>query len=400
LKIGDVIGTAWDGVRSRKFRFALNLIGILIGCVAVTGLVSMTQGMNIFISDQLGAVGATTLQIIPGSMSSGGGGFNVGDFARTLTWKDLNIIKKIPNIEYISPISTGGSGKLTVKGKTYTRSIYGVSDQFFKINKSMELENGRTFLNSDSAVAVIGHTVAQPKDEDLPILEVGDRIQLTTTVNGVVKEITLRIIGVLKQTGGSFSQTDSLIIIPQQTYEQIFETSGKFTVISLTTYSTDNIAQVTKDIKAKLDQVSVISAATAQAMVDRILGTIQAVLGGIAAISLVVAGVGIINTMTISVMERTKEIGTIKALGGKSRDILLIFLSESILTGIVGGTIGALGGFALSIAVGAYIGLAPDLSLSLGLFVVGFSVVTCVLSGLYPSWRASSLSPVEALRHE
>ncbi len=400
MKIGDVIGTAWDGVRSRKFRFALNLIGILIGCVAVTGLVSMTQGMNIFISDQLGAVGATTLQIIPGSMSSGGGGFNVGDFARTLTWKDLNIIKKIPNIEYISPISTGGSGKLTVKGKTYTRSIYGVSDQFFKINKSMELENGRTFLNSDSAVAVIGHTVAQPKDEDLPILEVGDRIQLTTTVNGVVKEITLRIIGVLKQTGGSFSQTDSLIIIPQQTYEQIFETSGKFTVISLTTYSTDNIAQVTKDIKAKLDQVSVISAATAQAMVDRILGTIQAVLGGIAAISLVVAGVGIINTMTISVMERTKEIGTIKALGGKSRDILLIFLSESILTGIVGGTIGALGGFALSIAVGAYIGLAPDLSLSLGLFVVGFSVVTCVLSGLYPSWRASSLSPVEALRHE
>lgn len=400
MKIEDVIGTAWDGVKSRKFRFALNLIGILIGCVAITGLVSMTQGMNIFVSSQLGAVGATTLQVIPGSMSSGGGGFNIGDFARTLTWKDLNIIEKIPNVEYISPVSTGGSGKLTIKGKTYTRSIYGVSDQFFKINKAMELEYGRTFLNSDSAVAVIGHSVAQPKDEDMPILEVGDRIQLTTTVNGVVKEVTLRIIGVLKQTGGSFSQIDSLIIIPQQTYEQIFETSGKFTMISLTTYSTDNIAQVTKDIKAKLDQISVISAATAQAMVDRILGTIQAVLGGIAAISLVVAGVGIINTMTISVMERTKEIGTIKALGGKSRDILLIFLSESILTGIVGGTIGALGGFALSIAVGAYIGLAPDLSLSLGIFVVGFSVVTCVLSGLYPSWRASNLSPVEALRHE
>ena len=366
-----------------------------IGCVAIIGLVSMTQGMNIFVSSQLGAVGATTLQVMPGNMSSGGGGFNIGDFARTLTWKDLNIIKKIPNVEYVSPVLTGGSGKLTIKGKTYTRFIYGVSDQYFKINKAMELEYGRTFFNSDSAVAVIGHSVAQPKDEDLPILEVGDRIQLTTR-----ERVTLRIIGVLKQTSGSFSQIDSLIIIPQQTYEQIFETSGKFTIISLTTFSTDNIAQVTKDIKAKLDQISVISAATAQVMVDRILGTIQAVLGGIAAISLVVAGVGIINTMTISVMESTKEIGTIKALGGKSRDIQLIFLSESILTGIVGGTVGALGGFALSIAVGAYIGLAPDLSLSLRIFVVSFSVVTCVLSGLYPSWRASNLSPVEALRHE
>jgi putative ABC transport system permease protein len=277
-----------------------------IGCVAIIGLVSMTQGMNIFVSSQLGAVGATTLQVMPGSMSSGGGGFNIGDFARTLTWKDLNIIKKIPNVEYVSPVLTGGSGKLTIKGKTYTRSIYGVSDQYFKINKAMELEYGHTFFNSDSAVAVIGHSVAQPKDEDLPILEVGDRIQLTTR-----ERVTLNI-GVLKQNGGSFSQIDSLIIIPQQTYEQIFETSGKFTIISLTTFSTDNIAQVTKDIKAKLDQISVISAATAQVMVDRILGTIQAVLGGIAAISLVVAGVGIINTMTISVMESTKEIGTIR----------------------------------------------------------------------------------------
>jgi putative ABC transport system permease protein len=266
----------------------------------------MTQGMNIFVSSQLGAVGATTLQVMPGSMSSGGGGFNIGDFARTLTWKDLNIIKKIPNVEYVSPVLTGGSGKLTIKGKTYTRSIYGVSDQYFKINKAMELEYSHTFFNSDSAVAVIGHSVAQPKDEDLPILEVGDRIQLTTR-----ERVTLNI-GVLKQNGGSFSQIDSLIIIPQQTYEQIFETSGKFTIISLTTFSTDNIAQVTKDIKAKLDQISVISAATAQVMVDRILGTIQAVLGGIAAISLVVAGVGIINTMTISVMESTKEIGTIR----------------------------------------------------------------------------------------
>jgi putative ABC transport system permease protein len=135
-------------------------------------------------------------------------------------------------------------------------------------------------------------------------------------------------------------------------------------------------------------------------MVNTILGTIQGVLGGIAAISLVVAGVGIINTMTISVLERTREIGTLKALGAKSRDVLFMFLSEAVLTGVVGGLIGAFGGFGLSVAVGNYIGLAPDLSLSLGVLVVGFAVVTCVLSGLYPAWHASRMNPVEALRYE
>jgi putative ABC transport system permease protein len=135
-------------------------------------------------------------------------------------------------------------------------------------------------------------------------------------------------------------------------------------------------------------------------LVTSILGTIQAVLGGIAAISLVVAGVGIINTMTISVLERTKEIGVLKALGTKARDILFLFLSEAVLTGIVGGIIGAALGFGVSSLAGNIIGLVPELSLPLGLIVVGFAVVTCVVSGIYPAWHAAQMNPVEALRHE
>jgi putative ABC transport system permease protein len=164
--------------------------------------------------------------------------------------------------------------------------------------------------------------------------------------------------------------------------------------------SPDVIDSVSHSIKAKISNINVITAAAAQSLVSSVLGTIQAVLGGIAAISLVVAGVGIINTMTISVLERTREIGVLKALGAKGRDILFLFLSEAILTGVVGGIIGAALGFVVSSVAGNLIGLAVDVNLYLGLIVVGFSVLTCVASGIYPAWHAAKMNPVEALRSE
>ena len=142
------------------------------------------------------------------------------------------------------------------------------------------------------------------------------------------------------------------------------------------------------------------TASSAMDMISSITGTIEAVLGGVAAISLLVAGVGIINTMTVSVMERTKEIGTMKAIGAKSTDILFMFMTEAALTGVVGGILGAGLGFVLGDVVGGFVGIKSAPTLTLALMVIGFAVVTSVLSGLYPSWNASKLNPVEALRHE
>ncbi len=320
----DIVGMSANGVKERKFRFALNLIGILIGCAAVTGLVSMTQGMNNTITDQLGSLGASTITVIPGSFTAGHGFTGGGSFAtRTLGWLDLNIIEKIPDVEFAVPIESGGSGAYAVRGKTYSRSLTGVTDQYFAINKALEIAEGRVLLRSDLAVAVVGANVVQPPSEDNPVLSLGDRIKVSANVNGVDKELTLRIVGVLKKTGGSFGSSDSVVLIPLKTYEQFFETGGTYNSIQVTATSTDKVDEVAQAIKAKVDQVTVVTAASAQSMVNTILGTIQAVLGGIAAISLVVAGVGIINTMTISVLERTREIGTLKALGAKSRDVLL-----------------------------------------------------------------------------
>ena len=410
----DIIGSAWSGVKSRKFRFALNLIGILIGCAAVTSLISLTQGLSNNISGQLGTLGASTITISPGGGFGGGAsnpisggstgsnpfGGSASTGTRTLDYKVASVISKIPDVKNVVPVDSGGAVTYSVNGKTYSHSLTGSTDVYFDVNKSLEVVQGRALLRSDTGVAVIGADIAQPTDSSTQIIGVGDRIKVTTTVNDVSKQLTLRVVGVLKRTGGSFGSSDTAIIIPITTFDQFFEKNGKYSTIQVLASSPDKIDVVSQKIKDSVSNINVITAAAAQGLVTSILGTIQAVLGGIAAISLVVAGVGIINTMTISVLERTKEIGVLKALGAKGRDILVLFLSEAVLTGIVGGIIGAALGFIVSSVAGNLIGLAAAINLYLGLIVVGFAVLTCVASGIYPAWHAAKMNPVDALRHE
>ncbi len=404
MMLRDIIGSSWNGVKSRKFRFALNLVGILIGCAAITGLISLTQGLSTSVSGQLSSLGASTITIMSGGNSAFGGGGPMAQggstATRVLDYKVVNTISKIPDVLYTVPVDSGGSVSYSVNGKTYYKSVTGSTDEYFKVNTSIEVVEGRALLRSEIGVAVIGADIAQPTDSTSQIIKLGDRIKLTATVNDVTKELTLRVVGILKKTGGSFGSSDSVIIIPLATYDQFFEKNGKYNSIQVLASSPDKIDVVSQKIKDSVSNISVSTAATAQALVTNVLGTIQAVLGGIAAISLVVAGVGIINTMTISVLERTREIGVLKALGAKGSDILVLFLSEAVLTGIIGGIIGAAFGFVVSSVAGNIIGLAPDISVSLGLIVVGFSVITCVVSGIYPAWHAAKMNPVEALRHE
>ncbi len=387
-----------NGLGERKFRFALNLVGILIGCAAITGLISMTQGLQANVTDQLDMFGPTNLMIIPGEI--GGGPPRTG--GHTFSWRDVDVITKIDGVKDATPIIANKFAEFTIDGRFFRTDVYGVTPKYKELNANTQLDVGRNFKQSDSAVVVVGSNIAHPRDLDDPIVELGDRIKITARVEGEEKTLTLRVIGILEETGGNVgANLDDALSIPLHTAQTLYEVGGAFDFILAQADALEDVDPAVILIEDKLgDRASVVTAASAQENVGQVLGTIQAVLGGIAGISLLVAGVGIINTMTVSVLERTKEIGTMKAVGAKSTDVLLMFLSEAMLTGMIGGVIGAAFGFFLAGLIGRFISLPTESSLMLGAEVVLFAVVTSVASGMYPAYRASNMSPVEALRHE
>jgi len=393
----DIFLIAANGLKERKFRFALNLVGILIGCAAITGLISVTSGLQESVAGQLNVFGPSNLIVIPGDITQGpmisGGSFN---------WRDVDIVRRVEYVKGVTPIIANKFAEYTIKGRYFRTDVYGVEKEYKELNPNTELADGRNFVQSDSAVVIVGSNIAKPLDLDEPIVKLGERIKIKATVNGVDKELTLRVIGILKETGSSFgANLDDSIAIPLKTAQQLYEVGGEFSYLLAQADSIDVVSKASEGIKEKMgDRATVVTAESAQERVNSVLGTIQSVLGGIAGISLVVAGVGIINTMTVSVMERTKEIGTLKAIGAKSFDVLLMFLSEAMLTGLIGGAIGAGFGFLLAQIIGRFIDLPTSSSLVLGGEVILFAVVTSILSGLYPAYRASNMNPVEALRHE
>jgi putative ABC transport system permease protein len=393
----DIFLIATSGLSERKFRFALNLIGILIGCAAITGLISITEGLQRSVTGQLDVFGPSNLIIVPGDVTQG-----ITTTGITLNWRDVDIIGNVKNIKGVTPIIANKFAEFSFKGRYFRTDVYGVEKEYKELNPSTKLAQGRNFVQSDSAVVAIGAHIAHPLDLNEPLIDLGDRIKIKVVVNSEEKEITLRVTAILEETGSSFgANLDDAITIPLKTAQQLFEVGGEFSYLLAQADSIDVVELAAEGIEEKMgDRVTVVTATSAQEQVDSILNTIQAVLGGIAGISLVVAGVGIINTMTVSVLERTKEIGTMKAIGAKSMEVLVMFLTEAMITGFTGGLIGAIFGFLLSGIIGRFIDLSVASSLMLGVEVVLFAMVTSIISGLYPAYRASNMNPVEALRHE
>lgn len=389
---------SWHSFKHRKMRSILTVLGIAIGVAAIVGLVSLGEGMNSAITEAFKQFGTDKIMIMGGSniMSAG--------YGQALTPEDLEDIKSVRGVKE-------GVGILfKVLPVTYhdeTKSTYVIGlpskegETFFVETGLFVLKSGRIFSQNEKYKVVVGSRVEEDYFEK--------RISIGSNME--IKGIDFDVIGILESTGDP--QDDRSVFIPLDAMHQIFgDGPDELTMVYVQVNDEKRVAEVAKRIEDELDDkygkdsFTAITSEQLASQIGNIFSIISLVLAGIASISLLVAGIGIANTMFMSVMERTREIGIMKAIGATNPRIMFMFITESAIIGFVGGVIGCLLGYGVSYSVSiiskAYLPIelgtkvTPEL-LGLGL---GFAVVVGVISGLIPARRAAKLQPVEALRYE
>jgi putative ABC transport system permease protein len=401
VKLLDLMRLALGRLGTGKMRTGLTMLGIIIGVASVVALVSVAQGATKGISDQLNALGTNLLTVNPGFVR---GAVTRGSFggATTLTIADASAITGLDGVQAVAPELA--TSKLVIAGtQNETASIVGTTPAYLSVF-AYDIWTG-TFISQASVdqnlrVAVIGATTA-------------DNLSLTDSSIGstiYIGGLPFELVGILQSKGGTGSEDDR-VIVPLSTARELFVGSTSVSSIGLSATSQDAITTVSAEITALLDQRHGITAgATADFSITtqaQLLGTVSSVsdvltllLAGIASISLLVGGIGIMNIMLVSVRERTREIGIRKAIGARGRDILSQFLVEALALSLAGGAIGILFGVLASFAIGVYAGWGFVFNPITVVAAVGFSLVVGIVFGVWPASQAARLDPVVALRYE
>lgn len=435
MKTIDIFGYSFSAIKLRKLRAALTTLGVIIGITAIVALLSITQGLQATITNQLQQGLSTNSLIVTAGSSSilggaGGGGasegFGGGGAASSNSGFKL-YVNYTSEIDALSPdIETSfavisRSGYIQTDNLNRTVTIYGVDfNQYSQAySTTFVAASGTIPTNPDENDTVVGTRVNQPGQNGTIYFNAGDDINIlwinATTLPPVNETYTPHVSAVLQKVGGFGigGPSDTGVYIPLNKAESFFGTD-ECDMIVVKLKSSDN-ATVTNVSKAITDhfsnQVSVVSSTAVLSLLTSVFSTIQLFLGGIAAISLLVAGIGIMNIMIVSLIERTREIGILKALGMKSRTVLTIFLGESVIIGLIGAIVGIILGWILANVTARVLGsgvfgggggfsITPLLTPEVLLGALAFGVGVSVIFALYPAWRASKLKPVEALRYE
>jgi putative ABC transport system permease protein len=435
MKTIDIFGYSFSAIKLRKLRAALTTLGVIIGITAIVALLSITQGLQATITNQLQQGLSTNSLIVTAGSSSilggaGGGGasegFGGGGAASSNSGFKL-YVNYTSEIDALSPdIETSfavisRSGYIQTDNLNRTVTIYGVDfNQYSQAYSTTFIAASGTIpTNPDENDTVVGTRVNQPGQNGTIYFNAGNDINIlwtnATTLPPVNETYTAQVSAVLQKIGGFGigGPSDTGVYIPINKAESFFGTD-ECNMIIVKLKSTDN-ATITNVSKAITDhfgnQVSVVSSTAVLSLLTSVFSTIQLFLGGIAAISLLVAGIGIMNIMIVSLIERTREIGILKALGMKSRTVLTIFLGESVIIGLIGAIVGIILGWILANVTARVLGsgvfgggggfrITPLLTPEVLLGALAFGVGVSVIFALYPAWRASKLKPVEALRYE
>ena len=431
MKVSDVFSYSYSAIKLRKLRATLTTLGVVIGIAAIVALLSITQGLQTTITDQLErGLSADTLIVVPGSSALGGGagggglGGGIGsggssaplyiNYTGEINTLSPDIVTSLAIIQkpgYLQNSANETRRVNTIVGVDFSQYANAYSTTFLAASGSVP-------LNPADNDIVVGARVSDPRLNGTLFIQANEQVSLLWTNNTIIPFVnetyTAHISGVLDRIGGFGvgGPSDTGVYIPLSQAENFFGTNEADMIIVKLTSSDPAVVNSTS--KAITDyfgnQVSVISATAVQSLLTTIFSTVSLFLGGIAAISLLVAGIGIMNIMIVSLIERTREIGILKALGMKSRTVLYIFLTESVIIGLIGAVIGVVSGWILANVVALFLGrggiigsgltITPILTPEVLIGVLSFGVGISVIFALYPAWRASKLKPVEALRYE
>jgi putative ABC transport system permease protein len=401
---------AWGGVTTHKLRSLLTILGIVIGVSAVIALMSIGKGAEADILARIQTLGPDLMMISPGSTMGAGGVRSAAGSATTLTMEDADAIAaKTELVNYVSPIFSRNL-QLIAGNQNMNAQVVGTAPQYMQ-TYNLNTVQGTFFSDYDyqrgTRVAVLGSTVAgtlyganDPLGRDLRI-----------------GTIIVRVIGVLGSKGSVSGSPDNMVLIPltamQQAVAQQRTARGEQVIssISLKVKDLDKtsliIQQLTDTLRTRhrlaataANDFTITSMEEVASTVSETMATTTMLLGAIAAISLLVGGIGVMNIMLVSVLERTREIGIRKALGARDSDIWIQFLIESAFLTLAGGLIGVALGWGVSYIVTSVWTMRTLVSVDIIILAVSVSVAIGLFFGFYPAWQASRLNPIEALRHE
>jgi len=394
---------AWQSLLANKMRSLLTMLGIIIGVAAVIALVSIGYGVQKDIEKQISGLGSNLLLVYPGAPRS----HRVQPLAgslETLTVADYEAITHLPHVANASP-GLRGTFIVVAGNKNWTTTVRGVTSSYREV-RGMEIGEGRYWTDreeqSRARVAVIGESVVKELFGDMSPL--GRKVR--------IKNDPYTVIGVLESKGLSgFDDQDNQILAPFTTVRDRLLGITHIQTINVKTDSPENMAQVDADITNLLrvrhgiapgekDDFMVENMADVMSAMREATRTLTLFLGAVAAISLLVGGIGIMNIMLVSVSERTKEIGIRKALGATYRMIITQFLIEAAVIGLAGGTVGILCGIAMAVFIAQVGQVSTEITILpiVGSFV--FSMLIGIVFGLYPARKAARLHPIDALHHE
>ncbi len=406
----DYLSLSWHSIRNRSLRSWLTILGVVIGVTAIVTLISIGQGIQDSILNEFEKVGYNTVTVLPGNFDTGRGGFGNAS-ADTSSYLSKGVIEEIEGVktsaairsEDLQIVSEGLEGQAFLRVTGMSPAVFSDFDGYFD---GFPIAEGKRFsFQGEDREVVIGGEIARELG-----VSAGDSIRIEGeefTVSGLLGS---------DEEGGSdgqfnfYGDLDNGLFIPLSTLEEFYGGQGGASLILAEVYEDVEVSEVADEIERAYSANDTASTTiTTEELSNRVnsaLGTIQIALAGIAAISLLVGGIGVMNTMYTAVLERTREIGVMKAVGAKNGQILGLFLTESGLLGLVGGAIGTLVGVGLSLLAGRFISqalaapFAPSFGPGLLIGAIAFSFVLGSISGVLPARQASGLQPVEALRYE